>query len=235
MQELGYGVIKPEIESRQGQKISPSPKRPNRLWDPPTLLFSGYWSCLPSLTSSGAIPPLALYFIVWEGKNFAYYTFKGRFTFSKVYILPKYTVPRLPRPFFYPRWGVLKLTRVVSEGGGTVFVANVWFLVCCVLENRWRQAVISNSPSLTKPSLKFWKPEADYVQVTNRMPLLLFPSSRNDIGHKSISREREKEKRVTNARWFSLVRIGFCTPRCCQRAQITSARTRQDQCLLTLL
>lgn len=131
---------------------------------------------------------------------------------------------------FYSRWGwggVLKLTRVVSEGGGMVFVANVWFLACCVLENRWRQAVISNSPSLTKPSLKLWKPEAHSVQVTNRLPLLLFPSSRN-IGHKSISREHEKEKRVTNARWLSFVRIGFYMPRCCQRAQITSARTRQE-------
>ena len=173
--------------------------------------------------SSGALPPLALYvFIVWAGKSLLVLLFQKCILFLNTLYLAFLVL-------FYPRWvgGVLKLTRVVSEGGGMFFVANIWLLVCCVLENGWRQTVISNRTSLTKPSLNLWKPEADSVQVTNRLPLLLFPY-RNDIGHKSISREHEKEKRVTNARWISLVRIGFSTPRCCQRAQITSARTKQE-------
>jgi len=42
----GYGLERPEFESRQGEKVSSS-KRPHSCWVPPNLLLNGYRGFFP--------------------------------------------------------------------------------------------------------------------------------------------------------------------------------------------
>jgi len=46
---LYFGLDGSGFEFRQGQRFFSSPKRPNRLWDPPNLLISGYRRSLPEI------------------------------------------------------------------------------------------------------------------------------------------------------------------------------------------
>jgi hypothetical protein len=42
-----YGLKGPEFDSRQGEKVCSSSKRPHSRWDPPNLLLNGYRGSFP--------------------------------------------------------------------------------------------------------------------------------------------------------------------------------------------
>jgi hypothetical protein len=54
VQRLATGWTRGWISVSVKSKIFSSPGRPDRLWDPTSLLFSGYWGCFPGGKAAGA-------------------------------------------------------------------------------------------------------------------------------------------------------------------------------------
>jgi hypothetical protein len=52
--ETGYGLKVWGFDSRQGEEIVLILKCPDRLWNPPSQLFSGYWGFFPTGEWRGA-------------------------------------------------------------------------------------------------------------------------------------------------------------------------------------